>query len=422
MDSSASALAQSLRRFCLGAFAFLARELEEGAELPFSFEEHRSPGRPSLYEYRPLAKAFVEARAEPLAAIPDTTLALEELRLLPQARIFSRAHTGGSAGAVGGSTAGDPLFRAVLLPLVVQTAEAVGGFDWDDEGFDASFQQLERSLFGSERRYSALAPLVGLSAPAPIELGSAVLVRMAEPGELASLWPEAGGLLPRDFGREPDRLCVLQCERPLSAEQVEAPDAPGELTDAVTALRLATAGPIAAGPVAFERLDGRPYGIRPVLPIAATQPAGEATRLDVFRGRLARDLLTCLAAAETDAELGEALDRWELSLFQEEPFRSEQLRQALTGLLGGQDGAWAAALRAAVLLGETGNERGQLLSCLRSLVHGEAATPDAADAVRRSLVETLVYRDRGQLVQALDETLLGLRPRPRAAFAARAAV
>src|SRR2546427_3168711 len=35
----------------------------------------------------------------------------------------------------------------------------------------------------------------------------------------------------------------------------EAPDAPGELADAVTALRLATAGPIAAGPVLFERLD-----------------------------------------------------------------------------------------------------------------------------------------------------------------------
>ena len=42
--------------------------------------------------------------------------------------------------------------------------------------------------------------------------------------------------------------------------------------DAVTALRLATNGAIAAGPVLFETLDLRPYGIRPVLPIAVRIP------------------------------------------------------------------------------------------------------------------------------------------------------
>src|SRR3712207_7300278 len=47
--------------------------------------------------------------------------------------------------------------------------------------------------------------------------------------------------------------------------EVPVPDAPGELADVVTALRLASAGAIAAGPVLFERLDWRPYGIRPVL-------------------------------------------------------------------------------------------------------------------------------------------------------------
>jgi hypothetical protein len=32
--------------------------------------------------------------------------------------------------------------------------------------------------------------------------------------------------------------------------------------------------------------------------------------------------------------------------------------------------------------------------------------------VRRALVETLLHGDRAELVTALDETLLGLRPRP----------
>ena len=116
----------------------------------------------------------------------------------------------------------------------------------------------------------------------------------------------------------------------------EPPDAPGELADAVTALRLATAGPIAAGPVIFERLDWRPYGIRPVMPIAATRPNGEPTRLDEFRGKLAADLRERLPVADEDQQLGEALDRWELSLFQSDPFRAEQLRESLGSLLGGR--------------------------------------------------------------------------------------
>ena len=140
----------------------------------------------------------------------------------------------------------------------------------------------------------------------------------------------------------------------------------------------------------FERLDWRPFGIRPVLPIAATQPPGEATRLDSFRGGARRAmLLERLALADGDAPLAEALDRWELSLFQNEPFRSEQLRGALVGLLGE---TWE--LRAAVLLGDASDERRAIHAALRSLAAGEQASARAEDAVRRSLVETLRHGDR----------------------------
>ena len=66
-----------------------------------------------------------------------------------------------------------------------------------------------------------------------------------------------------------------------------------------------------------------------MLPIAATPPPGEPTRLDSFRAEVTRDCLERLALADADAPLAEALDRWELSLFQTEPFRSEQLRGLL---------------------------------------------------------------------------------------------
>jgi hypothetical protein len=84
--------------------------------------------------------------------------------------------------------------------------------------------------------------------------------------------------------------------------------------------------------------------------------------------------------------------------------------------LGGGDGAFAALLRAAVLLGESSAARRDLLAELRGLCDAcPVATPAAADAVRRALLEILLHGDRTALIDALDESLLGLRPRPTAA-------
>lgn len=403
-------LYRSLRCFCLAGFSLLADDVAAGAELPFAFEEHASRGQTSLYEYRPLVRSYVDARAERLGSLADAELAIEELRREPAAAIYAAAHVGKH---------GDhPLLRTIVLPLLADVAEACGGFDWLDQAFDRAYAELERSLFGTRRTYAAVAPLVGLSVGTQVDLADGLRVRLAAAGELAAHWPEAGGLLPAEFGRALDRLCVLELERSLRPNEPEPPDAPGELADAVSALRLATAAPVAAGPVLFERLDWRPLAIRPVLPIAAAEPAGEPTRLDAFRARLASDLLVRLGRAEEDPELAEALDRWELSLFADEPFRSEQLREALAALLGGTDGMWAAAVRAAVLLGETGSERAEQLERLRALARGEQAGRAAADAVRKALVEALVHGDRRALVSTLDDALLGVRPRPAGYFAA----
>jgi hypothetical protein len=286
----------TLRAFCLGAFVFLGRALEEGDDLPFAFEEHAQRGGPSLYEYRPLVRSFVESRASALAAREDARLALDELLREPAAAIFARAHAGPRP------TEEQALFRTVLLGLVIATAEGCGGFDWDDRAFERAYAELERSLFGARRAYAAVAPVVGLSVVTQVDLGGGIRLRASATGELAHHWPEAQGLLPQGFGREVDRYCVLELERGLDAGE-DPPDAPAELADAVSALRLATAAPVAAGPVLFERLDWRPFGIRPVLPIAATQPPGEPTRLDSFRAELAREVLGRLGLADGDAPL-----------------------------------------------------------------------------------------------------------------------
>jgi hypothetical protein len=387
-----------LRGFTLGAFVVLGRELEEGVELPFAFEEHVQRKGPALYELRPLVRSFIEEREAILKARDDARIAVEELRREPAASIFAHAHAGPHASE------DDALFRTVLLGLLVATAEACGGFDWSDESFERAYAELEHSLFGERRRYAAIAPLSGIAAQGEVRLAPGLVLRHAGPGELATHWPEARALLPPGFGREPDRRFVLELRRDLEAGE-DAPDAPAELADAVSAIRLTTAAALAAGPVLFETLDGRPFGVRPVLPIAATQPPGEPSRLDAFRAPIAVDVLDALGGADGDPELAEALDRWELSLFQNEPFRSEQIRAALRALLGE---TWP--LRASVLLSEPG-AREELHVQLAALADGETAGPSALDAARRALVAVLRTRDRAELVYELDRELLGLRPR-----------
>jgi hypothetical protein len=401
-------LYESLRCFCLASFSLLAADVEAGDEIPFAFEEHAG----GLHEYRPLLRSYVQARAHRLGALADARIAVEELSREPAAGVYAAAHAGKGREE-------EALLRTILLPLLADVAEAAGGTDWRDDSFERAYSAFEETLLGEHRQYAAIAPLIGLSAGSRLELAEGLCVRIAAAGELAAHWPEASGLLPARFGREPDRLLVLELERVLGQDE-HRPDAPMEIADAVSALRLATAAPVAAGPVLFERLDWRPLGVSPVLPIAATAPSGEPTRLDAFRAQLAAELLARLGSSEEDPELAEALDRWELSLFAEEPYRSEQLREALTALLGGTDGLWAASVRAAVLLGESAPERAEELGRLRSLARGEPAGGRAADAVRKALVETLTHGDRAALVESLDEALLGVRPRPAGYFAALA--
>jgi hypothetical protein len=398
-------LHEPLRAFCLAAFAMAFRELDEGGDLPFSFEEHEAAGRPTLYEYRPLVRPFLDARAGRLAELPDAQPALAELEREPAAAIFAQARAGGAGSR-------EALVQTVLMPLLEETAEACGGFDWSDEAFERAYARLEHSLFGAQRAYGAVAPVVGMSAGGVLDLGGGLRLRHVASGEIAALWPQARGLLPEGFEREPDRRCLLELEQSLPGETT-LPDSPGELADAVTALRLASAGPVAAGPVLFERLDWRPYGIRPVLPIAATAPPGEPVRIDPITAERARRLRERLMLADEDRELGEALDCWELSLFQEDPFASDQLRASLSAVLGAGDGLFAASLRAAALLGDTPRERAGLLERFRLLAGGDAAA-STGDLVRRALVQVLEEGDRAGLVAALDESLLGLRPKPTA--------
>src|SRR5918999_3680987 len=99
------------------------------------------------------------------------------------AAIYARAHAGMRPSEE------QALLRTVLIPLLITTAEACGGFDWDDVAFERAYAELERSLFGSSRSYAAVAPVVGLSVVTQVELGPGLRVRAAATGELTRHWP-----------------------------------------------------------------------------------------------------------------------------------------------------------------------------------------------------------------------------------------
>jgi hypothetical protein len=382
-------LREALRGFCLAAFARLGYGADRD-EIPYVLDEHGG-----LYEYRPLVRDHVESRIAELSRLEDARIALVELGREPAASIFARE-------AADERSAERTLLAAILVPLLVSVAEACGGFDWDDAAFERAYAGLEGSLFGADRRYAATAPLVGLSAGGTIELARGIRVE-------------------RIADAPPEQSCHLAFERVLPAGGPVLPDAPGELADAVTALRLATGAALSAGPVVLEQLDGHPLGPRPLLGIAATEPAGEPTRLDPWRGKLAGDLLARLPESEQDSELGDALERWELSLFESEPLRSERLREALAALLGGADGLWAAAMRATTLIGEIAEPAARArVEGLLELARGGGAGEEVPDTVRRIFVESLLADDRPRLLARLDEALLGLAPRPAGFFSARA--
>lgn len=401
------ALYRALRAFCLAAFFKLGAELERGADIPVVLEEHAGIDRPALYEYRPLVGSFVEAHAEQLARSDDAQEAINALKEEPAAGILARAYLGERIGE------DDALRRTVLVPLLVRTAEVCNGFDWDDRSFDRAFAEIESTLFGDRRHYVATTPLIGLTAGSTIDLGRGITIRPAALGEFAPLGPDAQRLLPHDFGREVDRSLVLQVERTLDSAACRVPEAARELARVVSALRLVIPGSLAAGPVLFERLDGRPYGVEPVPSPASQQPPGEPNRIDPFRAELVARLQKRLIEDLDDSELLEALDRWELALFHSGPQRADELREALESLLGGEEGAWAAAMRASVLLGDTPVERNELLLALRALLEGDGAGPPAEEAVRRSLVEVLLRGPREELLAGLDGALLGVQPRPQ---------
>jgi hypothetical protein len=409
-----------LARVAQSAFELCLRDLDAGAEVPFVIDERGDDAGPALlYAYRPLFRAFLDERRREICRLDDYRLAMDALRRDPSAVEYAMAH------AAEAGTDDDALRTAVLWPLLVTLAERGDGFVYDDAAFDAVYGAVERSVVGTMHRFEALAPVTGLlvSEP-PIDLGDGLVLRRAGADDIGRAWPETQGLLPSRFGLEPDRMLALELAAMLDRRRGEsAPDAQRAVTDAVSALRLVSGGPIAAGPLVFERLDASARAVVPLPASAATPPPGEPVRLDAHRLSIARALRARLGALPA-GKLRLALTRHEQALSAADAHgRADGALQALAVLLDPPgDGIYAIAMRAAALQGDTPTDRGEIAAAVRgahALVHGLADAPSAPDPrldeIVRAVLMSALLDDRGGdgLPDLVDEVIIGARPRPR---------
>src|SRR5689334_7994052 len=329
------ALREPLKHFVQAAFSQLARDIAAGQEVPFAIQELGSGDGPRLYDYHPLFDRFIDERSSRIRALADYRRAMEAIVADSGAVAFARAHAPDA-------TSDEERIRIVFLwPLLVRIAEREGTFDYSDEAFDTAYGRVEHDVVKTRHRFEALVPLTGvLVTHPPAEIGPGVeLVRMT-PDDLARDWPEAHGLVPPHFGREPDRLCALLVSAELDPQRGDAaPDATSVAGAAILALRLVSGGAIATGSLLFERLDLAPRAVRPLPPDAATAPHGESVRLDQHALAVARALCARLIEASTEDTLALALGRYTAAgSAPTAALRASALAAALSPLLGGDAG------------------------------------------------------------------------------------
>ena len=253
---------------------------------------------------------------------------------------------------------------------------------------------------------------------ADVDLGGGILLRPAVAGELSQLWPEAQGLLPprvRARRRPPARARRWAAS---SRPTRTPPDAAAELADAVTALRLATAGAIAAGPVVFERLDypaasdrADPADRRDAA-ARRSRPPRRAARPPCRRPARAADARRRRSRARRGARSVGAVALLRRAV----PLGAGAREPRLPARRGRVDLGVGDARRSPARRQDAGAQRPRRRRFAPSGSAGRRATRCGARSSRRCSTAAAPSSST-----ALDETLLGLRPRPSVGSARRVA-
>ena len=369
-------------------------------------------GRP-LYEYRPLVRSYVEARAERLARSPTRSSRSRSSARAGGRDLRRRAHRRGRRPA---RCCGRSCCRcSPTSPM------RCGGFDWSDEAFDRGVRRA-RALAARQAPYlrggraarRSLARRAGRARPTAC--GSASPRRASwpptgprrtaccRPGSAAS--PTGSASSSSSARLLPDGRAARRAGRDRRRRQRAAPgdcSAGRRGPGAVRATRLAPAGD---PPDAADRRDRAARRARAArrLPCAArlrtcSRGSGAPRRIRSSRRRSIAGSCRC---SRTSRSARSSCAK-----------RCPRCSVARTGCGRPRCGRRCCSARPRA----TGPSSSSAFAGSRVVRQRRAG---AADAVRKAVVETLAHGDRIGLVATLDDALVGVRPRPAGYFAALA--
>ena len=228
------ALHDTLAAFVQEAAWQLAEEVSGGAEIPFELDATPTRSAP-LYCYRPLTGRFIAQRSTMLSRLPTYATAIRGLQALPDLpaymikrgrRVPAREH-------------GDAALQAFLGAVWADVTD----FVFDEQRFEAAYQELEDAAYAGCALSVVITPVEGLVIESDeIPLGEGLsLVR-------ATTLTDAPHGLPED----PHATVAL-----LALESMET--AGRRLRRLQTALRLWDDAEPQLGPTAHARTDGGPW-------------------------------------------------------------------------------------------------------------------------------------------------------------------
>ena len=353
-----------IEAFTVEAAEQLEAETAAGAEIPFELVDTaggprgRGGGRVPLYCYRPLTGTFIRERLGLLSALPSYAPALRALTALDGAEAYLRQR-GEARVPDDPRDRADAALRAFLTSVFAERTE----FWFDDDRFEAAYEELERTLYDGRAVTTVVAPLLGVALdPETREMAIGEGLSLVRGDALEDAPPESVW----GDGDEPNVLIVLTV--------AQDRDAPAPVSVArvrfrrtLTALRLFERGGYALGPIAWSRIDagawrtvalggsGRPRLIRRIA-------AEHEDELRAFCNLVAR-------RAPRNGEVSWALARFEMGCERLAPF------EALTDYL--------LALRA--LLEPEGPASGRLAGRIAAI----CATPEDRAAVAERVAHAI---------------------------------
>ena len=138
----------------------LCAETASGAEIPFELVDAAGGprGRVPLYCYRPLTGAFIRERLGLLSALPTYAPAVRTLSGLEGVDAYLRQR-GESRIPSERRECADAALRTFLAVVYAERSD----FEFDEDRFEAAYEELEQALYEGRAVTTVVAPLLGIA-------------------------------------------------------------------------------------------------------------------------------------------------------------------------------------------------------------------------------------------------------------------